>query len=75
MKKSPSKKPIPANKAKDGPAVIDAMQETVTLDRFFDRNPWKGSKAVQLDYVKRTVARLRSERAMRIAKGDKTDAE
>lgn len=72
---TPKKKPttkarpkvVPANKAKDGPAVMDAMQLTVTLDRFYDRNPRVGTKAQQRAYIEQVVRRNRAARAMVIA--------
>lgn len=54
--------------AKTGPEILTDMQATVSLDRFYDRNPHKGD---QTAYIRQVVERNRRDRAMFIAKGDK----
>lgn len=52
-------------KGKPGVALLDDMQkdDRVTLDRFYDRNPWKGGKTAQDSYIRQVVYRNRRERA------------
>lgn len=64
MKQSKAKT---AAQARTGPEVIDVMQGTVTLDRFYDRNPWKEPDDT---YLKRVVEVNRRQRTERIAKGE-----
>lgn len=53
--------------AETGPEVMDAMQETPTLDRFFDRNP---RTLTREDFLNKIKAE-RKLRALYIAKEQK----
>lgn len=50
-----------------GPEILTKMQDTVTLDRFYDRNPHRGDQTI---YIRQVVERNRRDRALFIAKGD-----
>lgn len=63
MAKSPSK-----TAKRTGPEILTKMQETVSLDRFYDRNPHRGN---QTAYIRAVVERNRRDRALFIQKGEK----
>lgn len=65
------KQPVPANLAPDGPAVMDAMQETVNLDRFYDRNPFKIKPRDYPKYLRQIVEVNRRQRAQFIEKEER----
>lgn len=53
-----------------GVEIMDKMQEPdkTSLDRFYDRNPWRGDVTT---YIRNVVERNRRDRALFIGKGEK----